>query len=121
MADPKLKQAIAEIRAILNKHDIGAAITLVSDTHAEFYYHLTPSWSVVQIRDTTLHFKSRRKDFKTLKEQVRCTTLSTSMLCQIRDLNAHSFNFMEGVLTNLSKHYHIDHKAFADFTPHRHN
>jgi len=38
MPDPRLKKAMAEIRALCRRYDIGGQITLVSQSHAEFGY-----------------------------------------------------------------------------------
>lgn len=48
--DPKLKQVAVEIRAVLEKHDVGAFVTLTSPTHSEFVMHL-PSWSGLSLEN----------------------------------------------------------------------
>ena len=122
MPDPKLKEAMAEIRAILKKHDIGGAITLVSETHSEYLYELDPTWSLMYFESPgALRFRSNRKDFKTKKEQHRFTESSVHLLCQIQDLSVKSFGNMERILTLLKEKMDIDHTPFADHEPHREN
>jgi len=48
--DPKLKEAMCEITAIMRKHDIGGHIILSSKSHAEFRFE-PPKWSAVTIDD----------------------------------------------------------------------
>lgn len=120
MSDPVLKQAMAEIRAIMNHHDIGGAVTLVSPTHSEFYYHLTPSWSACYFPTSNeLRFRAKKEDFKTEAEQERCVTLTVHMVCQIRDIAAQNFTQMEQVIDRLGEHYKIEHTPYADFEPHK--
>lgn len=40
--DPVCKEAMAEIQAIVRKHNLGASIHLVSPTHSEYAYELPP-------------------------------------------------------------------------------
>lgn len=119
MPDPVLKQAMAEIRAVMTKHDIGGAVTLVSATHSEFYYHLTPSWSICYFAaPTQLQFRSKLADFKTEEEQQRCTELTVHMVHQLRDLGAQNFTQMSQVIDMLNEHFEIEHTPYADFEPH---
>lgn len=122
MADSKLKEAMAEIKAVLQKHDIGGAMTLVSETHSEYLFQLEPSWSVIHIQaDGYARFRSKRSDFKTRAEQKRCTDSSIHMVHQIRDLNALSFQQMEAMIEMLKQHFDIEHTPFADHKMHRDN
>lgn len=120
MSDPKLKEAMAEIKGILRKHDIAACVTLVSETHSEFYHGIDPSWSAAYFeREQYLRIRAKRADFKTLEEQKRCVNLTVHMLHQIRDLNAQSFANMERVIDMLNERFDIEHVPFAGFEPHR--
>jgi hypothetical protein len=115
VADPILKEAMAEIRAILNKHDIGGAVALVSPTHSEFLYHLTPSWSVCYFEaPSQLRLRAKRADFKTKAEQKRCVESSAHMVYQLRDLGAQTYEQMVCIADKLERHFTID----ANFEPH---
>jgi hypothetical protein len=82
MADPKLKIAVAEIEAILKKHDIAGIVMLQSPTHLEYLMEVAPSWSCCWFEDygeagKLLRFRAKRADFpskaahdKVLKESV---------------------------------------------------
>ena len=122
MSDPKLKEAMAEIKGILKKHDIGAQVTLVSETHAEFFYEISPSWSVAYFEHgNLLRLRAKRADFKTLEEQKRCVNSTIHMVHQIRDISAQSFSNMLDLTDMLGKQFEIDHTPYADFEPHREN
>ena len=103
MVDPKLKEAMAEISAILKKHDIAGIVTLVSEDDSECLYALEPSWSVVRVQAGKIQFDSKRKDFKTATQRNRCNEASVHMLCEIRDWNAQSFNNMNNLLNTIKK------------------
>lgn len=120
MADPKLKEAMAEIKAIFKKHDIGGFVTLVSETHGEFRYELEPSWSVMHLSPQgQFRFKSILADFKNEQDKHRATELSVHLICQIRDLNVQSFRNMQTILEMLEGHMEINHTPYRDFEPHR--
>ncbi len=47
----KLRQASAEIKAILKKHDIAGYIHLFEPGHIEYVLKINPSWSVVDVNE----------------------------------------------------------------------
>lgn len=49
MPDPKLQMAMEEIKAIIQKHDLSASVLLQNQTHGEFFYELSPSWSCITL------------------------------------------------------------------------
>lgn len=52
-ADPKLQEAMAEIKAIMVKHNIAGRVILSSESHIEFMDHLQLDWTcIVDERDT---------------------------------------------------------------------
>lgn len=117
--DPKLKIAMAEIFGILQKHDIGAAITLVSTTHAEFRFREDPSWSCAKIEDSnTVRFRARRADFKTAEQQFETIELTVHLLAQVRDIAANTFGAFDEMFRRLDKILKIEHQSFSGFERH---
>lgn len=120
--DSKLKEAMAEIQAILEKHDIAAHITLVSPTHGEFTYHF-PTWGVITPEEkndlTGFRFRSKREDFASKQAQLDATEVSVHVLFSLRDVAANTVIMMDAIATELRQHMEIDHVPFADFTPAR--
>ncbi len=119
MPDPKLKKAMEQIKKICLKNDIAAQVILVSPTHSEFLYHLSPSWSVVTLKNNGLRFRSKKEDFPNKKIQDRNTELSARMLLQIRDISGKTFMDMEKIVAILSEHMDIKHEPFKGFKPHQ--
>jgi hypothetical protein len=62
MPDPKLKEAMAEIMAVIRKHDIAASVLIENENNAEFLYELSPSWSCISIeQDGRVRVKAQAK------------------------------------------------------------
>lgn len=119
--DPKLKEAAAEIKAILKKHDIGGYVTLMSETHAEFVMEITPTWSCAYWEDRDegmLRFKAKTKELGKEKAQ-KLVEGTCHMIFQMRDLCAQGFSHAEKMCGLLSTQVDIEHKPFSNFTPHR--
>lgn len=120
--DPKLKEAAAEIKAILNKHDIAGYISLMSESHSEFLMEIDPPWSCVQWEDKSngkLRIKASKEMYGDKQDHVISST--AHMIFQMRDLCAQGFSFSEALTKKLEENLEIEHKPFANFTPHREN
>lgn len=119
--DPKLKEAMAEIRSICRKHDIAAYCALVSPTHSEFGLEITPTWSAAYWENKNEgKLRFRVKQAEVGKENARILIeLTCHMVYQIRDLCAQGFQFAEGMTKLIEQQVEVDHKSFADFEPHR--
>ena len=116
MPDPNLQQAMAEIAAIFRKHDIGGAITLVSETHSMFRYHFSPSWSVIMLTDNgECRFRSKRQAFVTEQQQQRCIELSVDLLYQVEYMSNKAREDIVQILEMLAEHYHIEPPVLLNF------
>jgi hypothetical protein len=119
MPDQKLKTAMAEIKVILEKHDIVGVITLASETHAEFRYLLSASWSVAYFEDPcVLRIRAKKQDFATPEQQQKCVELTIGAIHQFRDISMLVFDTMEKLIAMLKQQFQIDHQPFKDFEPH---
>ena len=58
---PKLKKAMEEIKKILDEHDIAGFVALHTPGHGEYFMHLTPSYSCVQVDNATGGFRVRSR------------------------------------------------------------
>ena len=120
MADPKLKEAMAEIRSVCTKHDIAGYITLVSKIHSEFGLEVTPSWSAAYWEDKAkgqlrMKVKTSEVGRDRAKEMLQ---LTCHMVYQIRDLCAQGFYYMQTMTELIEKQVEVDHTPFAGFEPH---
>lgn len=107
MPDPRLKDAMREIRKICQRYRIGAQITLVSKTHSEFGYFF-PDWSVVQpekgpggeegirLRSYEAYYGDKEKQRVAMEESLHC-------LYSIRDLAGRAFVIFDDVIRQFEK------------------
>jgi hypothetical protein len=100
--ETKLKVAAEEIKEVLRKHDIAAAVALHTPGHGEYFVHLNPSYSCAYLyNDEEVRFYSKRADYKTPEEQLEKQTSTANMLKILTDVTV--FNF--GILEHLSKSF----------------
>jgi hypothetical protein len=97
-----LKAAAEEIKEVLRKHNIAAAVALHSPGHGEYFVHLNPSYSCAYMyQDNEVRFYSKKEDYKTPTEQLEKQADTANMLKLLTDITA--FNF--GCLDHLSKQF----------------
>jgi hypothetical protein len=118
--DKRYRECMAEIVGVLKKYDMAGAVTVVSKERAMFKYHF-PTWSVIQLGEDHIRFRSKREDFPSKEAQHRATELSAHVLMQMRDIAAQTFELMENMGAKLAHHMKIDHVPSMDFDPERNN
>lgn len=120
MADPKLKEAMAEIMGILEKHDIAGQVVLASPTHAEFRTRFNPTWSCAVVTEEGLRMRAIAEELGS-KEAVNQTLEATvHMFSSFRDISMQHFVAYEKLLHTLSEHIPIEYGE-AEFEPHLEN
>ena len=101
-AETTLKIAAEEIKEVLRKHNLAAAVALHSPGHGEYFVHLNPSYSCAYMyQDNEVRFYSKAADYKTPTEQLEKQADTANMLKLLTDTTA--FNF--GCLDHLSKQF----------------
>lgn len=100
--DPKLREAIAEIKAVLKKHDIVGLVSLHSKTHGEFAFEPHASWSLCELipgptHEATMRFKMRPKQ----KEDLEATT---AFIYNTRDFLRMWWGHFEQMCNMIQKH-----------------
>lgn len=118
--DPKLQEAMTEIEAVLKKHDVAGAITLVSRSHSE-HQILFPSWSAAQGDTKGIRFESKPPTLQGRWEENQTFDESMNMVLQIRDLSAKFWNMMQGLLDVLDNEVDLKLTTFNDEIPRRLN
>lgn len=119
--DPRLKEAMAEIRAICRKHDIASYVALVSKTHSEFGLEVTPTWSAAYWEDKNEgKLRFRVKQAEVGKDRAKqLIELTCHMIYQIRDLCIMGFNFSENMTKLIEQQVEVEHNSLAGFEPHK--
>lgn len=97
----KLKSAAEDIKEVLRKYDIAAALALHTPGHGEFVLHLNPSYSCVfMVEDDTIRINSQLENYASLEEQTEHLIASSNMLRVLLELSAINFQNLEA-LSNL--------------------
>lgn len=100
MYDPKLKEAMEEIKAIIKKYDCAASVLIQSKAHAEYLYELSPSWSCVTLTpDGQCRVKAQAKTGP--PEEAERLRASTGMLMGFMDHGIKMQKNMETVIQML--------------------
>lgn len=95
---PKLKKAAAEIRAILEKHDIAGIVVLhnaesYADGHTqgfgEYLYHISPSYSIAKIENGGVRLKTNPLDTK--ENKLKMTSQTYNMVSTLADVGGPIF------------------------------
>lgn len=119
---PKLKEAMAEIRAILRKHDIGAHVILHEPGFSEFLMRIDPTWSVMRYetqRQLGIRFRALLEEFGGDKAaQKKAINDSVNLVVHLRDLLSRDAVLMERLYEMLRERFEIT-ETEAIETPHR--
>lgn len=109
--DVQTVAAIEEIKAILRKYDLWAAMTVISKERVHWLYHFEPSWSCLHFDPKTGEALLRAKvaDFATPEQQHTVVTQTTGALISTRDAAVKQFGDMDQLVTALEGQYQITH------------
>lgn len=90
MPDPILKTAVAEIDAILKKHDIAGVVVLTSKTHVEYLMGISPTWSCCTYEDTPqgklLRVRAKAVDYPSKEARNEAISDTVGMLMGLSDV-----------------------------------
>jgi len=115
----KLKQAMAQIQAVLDEHDIGGYVLLYKEHQSEYLIAVEPSWSVMHWQGEDIRFKSELADFAGDEAKQRAhTEWTVGMLRHFADLCWQHAEIFEVLLEVLGTVLHIEHTD-AEHIPHR--
>lgn len=105
---PKLRVAIAEVEAVLRKHDVGGMISLYSEQHCEFKFVIDPSWSLARFirQGEAFHMKIYHSQQPKLDYTV-------GMLHSMRDIAALFFSQADQMCKQIAMHGIVERRPFA--------
>lgn len=114
--EKKYRECMAEIVAVLQKYDMAAAITVISQERAMFRYQF-PTWSCISLEGEHVRFRAKSGEFPSKEAQQQSVNLSAHIVYQMRDISAQTFSMCEAIIKELEKKFHITHESYADFDP----
>ncbi len=100
-----------EVKVVLAKHDIAGVVLLASQTHTEYLYEFSTSWSCAKIEGDQLHIKAKREHFPSKEAHVKCVTETVGMLAGFGDVMAQALDAMTRVLRALGQQFEIAHQS----------
>ncbi|PIF33010.1 hypothetical protein CLU81_3580 [Flavobacterium sp. 9] len=93
--DTMLKVAAEEIKEILRKYNIAAAVSLHTPGHGEHFVHLNPTYSCAYIyNENEVRFYSKREQYNSLAEQLEKQTTTSNMLIILKQITAYNFTVL---------------------------
>jgi pyrroline-5-carboxylate reductase len=109
MPDPKLQSAMAEIKAVLKKHDCAALVTLASPSHTEYLYEVAPSWSCAWLQPMpdgfAIRMRSKLKDYPSKEAQKKTVEATTGMFLAFANMAERQQKQMTQLIAMLGKSF----------------
>jgi len=107
---PKLKEAMAEIKAILKKHDIAGHVVLHEPGFSEYLLAIEPSWSLLRFDKNQIRFRSKLEDFTGDRDaQHQASENTVSLIKHFVDVLNRDAGIFEDLHKILLKHWKITH------------
>jgi len=83
--DPRLKAVMAEIKALLRKHDLAGIVHLQSEQHGECLLEPGPTWTCARLDDGLLRVRARLEDYGSTELRDQAIRRTLGMLVSFRD------------------------------------
>lgn len=95
--DPKLQEALNEVRGVMERYDFAGAVMLVAAEEAAFAYKMDATWSALRKDNSTpLGFRFRAKTADTGKRETERRVLGgMHTICQLSDFGEQTTAWME--------------------------
>jgi phosphopantetheinyl transferase (holo-ACP synthase) len=112
MPDPKLIEAMEEIKAVLKKHDVAGVVILGSQSHAEYLFEVSPSWSCATLDENgLLHVRAIASEFGSKEARNKAVDDTVGMFVTLNDATRFVTSQLDKLLVLLSKHMKINGKS----------
>ena len=99
---PKLKVAMREIKAIMNKYDIGGLVVLHTPGNGEFLMKLDPSYSCAKIEQGMVRIRAKADEYPGgAKERNKRLADTANMLRTLSDVGYNTVNNLMNVANHL--------------------
>jgi len=120
---PKLKEAMAEIKAILTKHDIAGHVLLHEPGFSEYLLAISPSWSLLKQHidgdGVGVQIRSKLEDFGCdVEAQHRANEATVNLVHHFAKMLMMDAGIFAGLYDKLEDHWDIE-TGVGVHTPHR--
>lgn len=119
MSSQKLKNAMEEIKFILDKHDIGASVVLATENQTEFFYKVTPTWSIIthNLETGEIRVTSKREDYDSDEDQIKSIEDSANLVFGLGVVNGVLVEHMSGITNIFNTRFDMQ-SELGEFEPH---
>lgn len=109
--DKQTVAALEEIKAVLRKYDLWAAMTVISKERVHWLYHFEPSWSCLHLDPATgqARMKAKAADFATPEQQHAVVEQTTGAILSTRDAAVKQFADMSAMSEILTAQFKVEH------------
>lgn len=107
----ELKKPLAEIKAILDKHDLAGIVVVANRTHTDYVLNITPTWTCARWEGEILRIRALRKDFSSKEEQRKVVAATAGMLMGMIDTHQRIKDSLTSVVMAIGKTVSIEHKS----------
>ena len=114
--DKQYRECMAEIIGVLKKYDMAGAVTVVSKERSMFKYHF-PSWTCVDLGETSIRLRSKKEDYPTREEQRRVAELTAHVIMQMGDIAANTLGLVMHLSEVMRDKWGMVHEGGKDFDP----
>jgi hypothetical protein len=104
--DPRLKAAIAEIIAVIEKHDVAAIVAIAVPDQLEYIVHPQASWNCIEVNEHELRVNSMRFPKEEREARVKGTA---SILIGLQRISEYFSTEFSKAVTMLGEHFDISH------------
>lgn len=117
---PHLKEIMAEIIAVLKKHDVAAHVLLQEYGFSEYLMTIDPTWSLLRFDQGNIRIRSKLiEDFAGDKNaQYQASINTAGMVRQFADILARDARLFEDIHALLDQNWNITHTP-GIYTPDR--
>lgn len=107
---PKLKSAMDDIRKIIERYDIGAAVVLHTPGNSEYALFVEPSYSCAKLENRGVRFKAKAKDFPGgAKERQQKVEDTANLMNLLASTSGNVSLALMDISQNFDKHIGADH------------
>jgi len=119
---PRLKEIMAEIKALLQPHDIAAYVILHEPGYSEYLHSISPTWSIIRMEEKGLRLRSNLEEDYAGDQQAQklAHNRTANLVCHFVNILENDANIFKSVKVILDKHWHIT-SLPGTHTPHRNN
>lgn len=119
---PRLKEIMAEIKAVLEKHDVAGYVLLHEPGFSEHIIGVTPTWATLRYSENKdgigLSMRARKEDYKSAAEQQEAIANTVNMVAHMSHVLSGDAKLFAQLRDAVEGNLEVEHTG-GIHTPHR--